>query len=100
MPQRGWLARAVERADALRPSTGLGAQERGRSDSSLVAFPASGVGPGQPASLRHRSKCFGANAHAVAPPAAIDLRHTAGEIDVIRKSSIRIGGTSAVPGLS
>jgi hypothetical protein len=26
--------------------------------------------------------------------------HTAGEIDVIRKSSIRIGGTSAVPGLS
>ena len=26
--------------------------------------------------------------------------YTAGEIDVIRKSSIRIGGTSAVPGLS
>ena len=34
------------------------------------------------------------------PAPEADDAHTAGEIDVIRKSSIRIGGTSAVPGLS
>lgn len=31
---------------------------------------------------------------------SIGTDHTAGEIDVILKSSIRIGGTSAVPGVS